>query len=406
MCRWKQSPLQAHVSLEETISQHRDPRFDVTLLCGIDEAGEGNMFTEANRAGLKTVVFPSLLREIRPLADLKAIVDLYRFLKRGSYTIVHTHSSKAGIVGRLAARAAGVPIIVHTIHGFAFHEYQAAWKNVVYAATERLCASMTDTFISVSQTMSEAAASGRIGRPDQHVTIFSGIDLERFLSARDRLRVEEAKQRAGIPPDAPVVGKIARMFGLKGYEQFMAAAVEIAKEVPDVYFLLVGDGPMRDQLRTEADRLGLGDRVVMAGRVAPESVPDWIQAMDVVVHTSLREGIARVLPQAGAVGKPVVTFALDGAPEVVKDGESGYLVPPLDTSAIARRTVELLRDPELRRMFGESGRVFVAEHFSVERMVERINDVYFRLMARHGTETPQQRPTTTGPEHRTRLRDG
>ena len=377
-------------TLYTAIGQHGDPRFEVTLLCGIDEEGEGNMFAEANRAGVKTVVLPSLLREIRPLTDLKAVFDVYRFLRKGRYTVVHTHSSKAGIIGRLAARAAGVPVVVHTIHGVAFHEFQSAWKNSLYVAIERLCAPLSDRIISVSQRLSEAAVARRIGRRGQHTTIFSGIELDLFLSAGDRLTVEQAKQKVGIPPDAPVVGKIARLFPLKGHEQFLAAAVEIARQAPNTHFLLVGDGPLRQQLRLDAEALGIGNRIVMVGRVPPETVPNYIQAMDVVVHASLREGIARVLPQAGAVGKPVVTFDLDGAPEVIRDGISGYLVPPVDTDGIARRVVELLRNPDRCRAFGEAGRAVAAEHFSVERMVERISDLYVELIARRTGGVPSQ----------------
>lgn len=374
-------------TLSTAIAQHRDPRFDVTLLCGVDEAGEGDMFAEANRAGLKTVVLPSLLREIRPVTDLKAFLDMYRFLRARSFTIVHTHSSKAGIIGRLAARAAGVPIVVHTLHGLVFHEFQSRWKNWFYIVLKRICAPLTDTIISVSDLVSKAALARGIGRPDQHVTIYSGIDLNLFLSVGERLSVEDAKRLAGIPHDAPVVGKIARLFPLKGHEQFLAAAAEIHRQMPEVFFLLVGDGPLRESLRAQAARLGIADRVVMAGRVPPERVPDYIQAMDVVVHTSLREGIARVLPQAGAVGKPVVTFDLDGAPEVIRDGVSGYLVPPLDVNRIANQTVELLRDPARRRSFGEAGRAFAAAHFSVDRMVERIIAVYLQLLARVAVRT-------------------
>lgn len=369
-------------TLYSAIGQHRDPRFDVTLLCGVDEAGEGNMFSEATRAGLKVVVLPSLVREIRPLTDLKAFFDLYRFLRKGSFTIAHTHSSKAGIIGRIAARAAGVPIVVHTLHGLVFHEFQSAWRNRVYILLKRLCAPLTDTIISVSARVSETALARGIGRADQHVTIFSGIELDLFLSVRERLAVADAKLKAGIPSSALVIGKIARLFPLKGHAQFLEVAAEVARQMPDVWFLLVGDGPLRDELLREAERLGIAARLVMAGRVPPEAVADYIQAMDVVVHTSLREGIARVLPQAGAVGKPVVTFDLDGAPEVVRDGVSGYLVPPVDTARVAQRTVELLRDPGLRRAFGEAGRAFAVEHYSVERMVGRITDVYLELVAR------------------------
>jgi UDP-GlcNAc:undecaprenyl-phosphate GlcNAc-1-phosphate transferase len=366
------------------IAQHRDPRFDVTVLCGIDEAGEGDMFTQVNRAGVTTVVLPSLMRELRPFSDVKAFFEIYRFLRQGSYTIVHTHSSKAGIIGRLAARAAGVPVVVHTIHGLAFHEYQARWRNRMYIALERACARFSDALISVSDRISQTAVRQGIGRPDQHVTIHSGIDLDVFLAVRDRLAVEDAKQRAGIPAHAPVVGKVARFFELKGHEQFLTAAQIIARHVPEAYFLLVGDGPLRDHVRAEADRLGFGGRLVIVGRVPPETVPQYLHAMDVVVHTSLREGIARVLPQAGAVGKPVVTFDLDGAPEVVRDGVCGYLVPPLDCEGIARRVIELLRDPDRRRAFGEAGRTFASAHFGLEHMVERINHQYFELLALRG----------------------
>jgi len=270
---------------------------------------------------------------------------------------------------------------VHTIHGVAFHEFQSGWRNRLYISLERLCAPLCGRIVSVSQRLGEAALGLGIGRPEQHMTVFSGIDLDLFLSVRERLSVEDAKRLAGIPPEAQVVGKIARLFPLKGHEQFLAVAAEISRQMPEVYFLLVGDGPLREELKADASRLGLGDRVVMVGRVLPETVPQYIQAMDVVVHTSLREGIARVLPQAGAVGKPVVTFDLDGAPEVVRDGVSGYLVPALDTNQVAQRTVELLRDPERRRAFGEVGRAFAAEHFSVDGMVTRLGAIYMELLA-------------------------
>lgn len=369
-------------TLYTAIGQHRDPRFDVTLLCGVDEEGEGDMFGEAERAGVTTVVLPSLLREIRPWTDLKAIYDIYLFLRRGSYTIVHTHSSKAGIVGRIAAWAAGVPVTVHTFHSLVFHEFQSGWKNGLYIALERLCAPLTDKIISVSDTVGQGTLTRRIGRADQHVTIFSGIELDRFLSVSEGMSVDDAKRQAGIPAGVPVVGKIARLFPLKGHDQFLAVAAEIARQMPDVHFLLVGDGPLREQLTADARRLGLGGRLVMAGRVPPEAVPRYIRAMDVVLHTSLREGIARVLPQAGAVGRPVVTFALDGAPEVIADGISGYLVPPIDTNQVAARTLELLRDPQRRQAFGEAGRAFAAKHFGVDRMVDRINAVYLELLGK------------------------
>lgn len=371
-------------TLYTAIGQHRDPRFDVTLICGVDEAGEGDLFAQAEAAGLKVIIIPALVRPIRLGADVRALAALTRLLRRGRFDIVHTHSSKAGILGRIAARLARVPVVIHTLHSLVFHEYQSAWTNAVYVGLKRVCAPLTDTIISVNDQTARGALAMRIGRKHQHVTIFSGTHLEPFLGVGAALSVSDAKSRAGLEPDAPVVGKIARFFPLKGHEQFLEAAVEISRQEPRIRFLLVGDGPLREEFEAQASRAGIRERMVFAGRVPPEDVPAWIQAMDVVVHTSLREGIARVLPQAGAVGKPVVAFALDGAPEVIRDGTSGFLVPPLDTSALATKVVQLLGDPAARRAFGMAGRAFAAEHFAIETMIERINTVYFAALSARG----------------------
>jgi glycosyltransferase involved in cell wall biosynthesis len=366
-------------TLYTVIGQQRD--YDVTLIIGVDDGTEGTLRDRAAAANVRLVVVPALVRPIQPLTDLRALVALVRLLRKGRFDVVHTHSSKAGILGRIAARIAGVPVVVHTLHSLVFHEYQAAWKNSVYIWFKRRCAPITDLLISVNERTTRGALEAGIGRPDQYLTIYSGIELDRFLTVRDRLSAADAKQRLGIPADAPVTGKIARLFPLKGHEQFLSAAAEIARLNPAAWFLVVGDGPLRAELEEKVAALGLRDRTVFTGRVPPDDVPECIQAMDVVVHTSLREGIARVLPQAGAVGKPVVTFDLDGGPEVVKDAVSGYLVPALDTSALAKRVVELLADPDRRRSMGEAGRAIAERNFSVDRMVVRINEQYERLLA-------------------------
>jgi glycosyltransferase involved in cell wall biosynthesis len=371
-------------TLLTVVGQHRDPAFRVTLLAGIDGGPEGDLHDEARAAGVDLRLMRSLVRPIRPLTDLRCLRELTRFMREGRYDIVHTHSSKAGILGRVAARRAGVPIVVHTLHSLVFHDYQAAWKNRLYIALKRRCAPLTDVLISVNDKTTQGALAAGIGHPAQYTTIYSGMELGPFLTVRERLPVGEAKRRLGLPAEAPVVGKIARLFPLKGHAEFLDAAAAVARQVPDVHFLLVGDGALRAELQERARVLGLAGRVVFAGLVDPTQVPDHIQAMDVVVHSSLREGIARVIPQAGAVGKPVVAFAMDGAPEVIRDGVSGFLVPPRDTDALAARVVELLRAPGKRAEFGEVGRAFAAEHFGVETMVQRIGDVYRQLLAARG----------------------
>ena len=369
-------------TLLTAIGQNSTTGFSVTLLAGLDEGREGDLHGVARAAGLDLVLLPSLVRPIRPLTDVRALIDLYRIIRRGRYDIVHTHSSKAGILGRVAARLAGVPIVVHTLHSLVFHEYESAWKNRLYVLLKRAVAPMTDVLISVNEATRRGALRAGIGRPAQHIVIYSGMPLEPFLSIADRTSRAEAKERLGISAGAPVVGKVARLSPLKGHDGFFRMAEEIARRRADVWFLLVGDGSLRESLEARASALGIRERTVFAGLVPGEEVPVCLHAMDVVVHTSLREGIARVLPQAGAVGLPVVTFDLDGAPEVIRDGVSGYLVPRGDTRAIAERVLELLDDPGRRRSFGEAGREIALANFGVDRMIHDINEVYRRLLER------------------------
>lgn len=368
-------------TLITAIGQNR-AGMDVTLLAGIDPGPEGNLHQEARDAGLALELMPRLVRPIRPFNDLLALLQLYRYMRRGEFDIVHTHSSKAGILGRIAARWARVPIVVHTLHSLVFHDYQSRFKNGVYVALKKRCAPLADALIAVNQKTIDGAIAAGIGRPDQYVKIFSGMELAPFLEARGRWTPSEARKSLGIPGDAPVVGKVARLFPLKGHDAFLDAIEAIARREPRCFFLIVGDGVLRDDLEARIARMGLDDRTVFTGLVSPEDVPRHIQAMDVVVHTSLREGIARVLPQAGAVGKPVVCFDLDGAPEVIEQGGSGYLVPPRDTKAMAERVLELLADPKARARMGEAGRAFAAEHYPAERMVEKVNAVYRRFADR------------------------
>ncbi len=375
-------------TLYTAIGQHRDPRFDVTLLCGVDNSPEGDLHEEARAAGVNLVIEPCLIRPIQPITDLRALFRLYRFIRRGGFDVVHTHSSKAGILGRLAARLAGVPVVIHTLHSLVFHEYQEAWKNRVYIVLKKICAPMTDVLISVNARTAEKAIEEGIGRPDQHVTIFSGMHLEPFVQTAATLPVADAKTRLGIPPGAPVVGKIARLFPLKGHAQFLDAAAIIGRRNPSVWFLLIGDGVLRPELEQRAQDLGIRDRMVFTGLVTPEQVPASLQAADVLVHTSLREGIARVLPQAGAMRKPVVTFDLDGAPEVVRNGVSGYLVPALDTGRLAESVLSLLDDPDLRERMGAEGEEFALANFGADLMVHRINEVYLRCLRARITGVP------------------
>lgn len=375
-------------TLLTAIGQHSDSRFEVDLITGTQTGPEGDLFGKAREAGVNLIFVPALVREISPMADVRAYFALRGVLRRGHYDIVHTHSSKAGILGRMAAHSVGIPTVVHTLHSLVFHKYESRWRNALYIGLERWCARLANILICVNEETARGAIAAKIGKKEQYRVIYSGMNLDSFGEISKSLSPQAAKSRLGIPADAHVVGKIARLSPLKGHEYFLKAARKIAEAVPNAWFLLVGDGPLRESLRAQARSLGIEEKTVFAGLVAPEEVPCCIQAMDVVVHTSLREGIARVLPQASMTGKPLVVFNLDGAPEVVRDGISGFLAPACDFKGIAERVIELLRNPAMCRSFGKNGRAFAAANFRTEQMVQKINEIYFLLL---GNAHPESR---------------
>lgn len=358
---------------------NRMDEYEVTLVSGLDDGPEGDLLVRA-RETTRLVILPELCRNINPLADLVALFKLVKLIRDGRYHIVHTHSSKAGVLGRIAATLAGTPIVVHTLHSLVFHDYQPWVVNRLWWAVKKACAPMTDHFISVSRIIVEKAVRAGIDRPEKFTTIYSGMELDWFL--RSQVDGDSVRREFGLPLDAPVVGKIARLFPLKGHDELLDAASEIVRRCPEVRFFLVGDGILYDHLRERARRQGILDNFVFAGLIPRERIPEMLAAMDVLVHTSLREGLARVLPQALAMGKPCVSFDIDGAPEVVIPGETGYLVEPGDSVGLAESISRLVADPELRRQMGEAGRQVVDPAFRAETMVAEISEIYQMMLQR------------------------
>lgn len=355
------------------------PEYDVTLVSGIDKGKEGELLSRA-RETTHLIVLREMGRSISLFADLVAFWKLYRLIKRGRYTIVHTHSSKAGVLGRLAAWLAGTPIIVHTLHSLVFHDYQPWFANRAWWLAKKICAPMTDLYISVSEIIVKKAVAAGIAEPERFRTIYSGMELDWFLNAK--FDADAVKREFGIPLSAPVVGKIARLFELKGHDQLMDAAPEIVRRVPNVRFFLIGDGVLLEHLQARARSYGILGNFIFAGLVERERIPEMISAMDVVVHTSLREGLARVLPQSLAMGKPCVSFDIDGAPEVVIDDHTGYLVKPFDSAGLSDGIARLLEDETLRQKLGQNGRKHVDPNFRAEKMVADISDVYQMLLSK------------------------
>jgi glycosyltransferase involved in cell wall biosynthesis len=351
---------------------------EVTLLSGPGLGPEGSLEDREREAGLDLRIIPALRRSLHPWRDFVSYREIVRLLREVRPEIVHTHSSKAGILGRRAARRLGIPC-VHTIHGAAFHFGQSPLAYRAYVAAEKLAARWTDRFISVCDDMTREYVAAGIAAPERFVTIYSGFDVEPFLDPprpRDVVRAE-----LGLAPDDVVVGKIARLFHLKGHEFLLAAAPEIVRRNPRVRFLLVGDGVLRERYEEEIRAAGLSRHFVFTGLVPPERIPELVAAMDVVVHTSQWEGLARVLPQGLIAGKPVVTYDVGGAREVVVPGETGYLLPRDNVEGLASAVVELSNDPALRDRLGRAGRARCLEPFRHQTMTRRVREVYADVLA-------------------------
>jgi glycosyltransferase involved in cell wall biosynthesis len=355
-------------------------RYDAALVSGVERGLEGDLLTRT-RQTTDLILVPELRRNLNPIADAIALWKLYSLIKKGRYHIVHTHLAKAGVLGRVAAWLARTPIIVHGLHGLVFHEYQPWLVNRTWWAVQKVCKPITDHFISVSEVISQKAIDAGIASSDNLTTIYSGMELDWFLKAN--VNPMSIRRQLDIPENAPVIGKIARMVDIKNHDALLDAAPEIIARHPDARFLLVGDGPLLEHLRSRASQMGIGEHIIFTGVVPRERIPEMLAAMDVLAHTALYEGLPRVLAQALAMGKPCVAFDADGAREVVVPEETGYLVCPGDTAGIAAAVSRLLQDPKLRAQMGEAGRRRVDPAFRAETMVQHIDKVYQELLRRH-----------------------
>jgi glycosyltransferase involved in cell wall biosynthesis len=368
--------------------QHRLYGDEVTLICGPGLGPEGTLVERAQQGGLDLRIIPELRRSIHPWRDWRSYRRLIGLLREIRPQIVHTHSSKAGILGRLAAAKLGIPA-VHTIHGAAFHYGQNPIAHHSYILAEKFAARHSARFISVCDAMTDQYVKAGIAPRERFVTIYSGMEVEPFLDPpRPR---EDMRRELGLRPEHVVITKVARLFHLKGHECVIAAASRVAKEHPNVRFLFVGDGILRDQFVAQIEQAGLSDVFVFTGLVPPARVPELIQASDIVVHASYWEGLARVLPQALIAGKPVVSYDVDGAREVVIPGETGYLLPPHSVDELAAALCELAADPALRERLGRTGRERFVDQFRHETMTRRIREVYASVLGRP-VELPAARP--------------
>jgi glycosyltransferase involved in cell wall biosynthesis len=365
-------------TIASVLGLREKPGLDVTLVAGPSGGPEGSLESLLADGPPVLTVVPELVRPVNPWQDYVAWKRLTELFRARRPDIVHTHSGKAGILGRLAAARAGVPVILHTIHGPSFGPFQGPLANLLFRNAERYAARVTNHFAVVADAMQRQYLAAGIGRTEQYTKILSGFPLEPFLSSANDVQL---RARLGLAPDDIVVGKIARLFKLKGHDDLLAVAPGLVRLCPKLRFLLIGDGPWRGRFEHQVRSLGLEKHVVFAGLVAPAAVPPLVGIMDMLVHLSLREGLPRALPQALAAARPVIAYDADGAREVCLEDETGFLLRPGDLPGLRERILRLARDPALRQRLGRRGQQFVQERFAVQRMVDDLHQLYLRLGA-------------------------
>ena len=353
---------------------------DVLLITGPALGPEGQLLEQGRAGGLKVAMIDSLRRAIHPLQDWQAYREIVKTIRTFKPDVVHTHSAKAGFLGRAAAWNCKVPAIIHTVHGAPFHPYQSAFARIAFIMLEKWAARRCHHMISVADAMTDLMVAAKVAPRVKFTTIYSGMDVEPFRNCnqfRDAARTE-----LGIADDEVVFGKIARLFHLKGHEYLIAAAERVVHTNPKCRFLLVGDGILREQFEREIESRGLQRHFLFTGLVPPERIPFYLSAMDALVHTSLREGLARTLPQALIAGKPVISYDVDGAREVVLPNETGFLLPAKAVDALADAILALASDSSLRDRLGQGGAIRFTEQFRHQHMTAEIRKIYQRLLAK------------------------
>lgn len=349
-------------------------RFSTVLYTGRTGTGEGEMTSAHHRVE----IVPGLAREVTPIGDAQALWHLIRAFQGTRPQIVHTHTAKAGTLGRVAARLTRTPLVVHTYHGHSLKGYFGPLKQRLYLEIERYLARHTDALIAVSSAVKDELMTMGIGSEHKWRVIPLGLKLDELLgSTRD---TTSSRRSLGLPVQGPVVGIVGRLTAIKDHATFLAAASLIARKT-EASFAIVGDGDLRSELEKMAQRLGVGSKVRFLGWV--KDLPALYSSLDVVVLTSRNEGTPVALIEAMAAGRPVVSTAVGGVPDCVPP-QAGILVPPGNPGSICQAVVEILEDEAIARKMGVSGQEWVADRYSSQRLVTDVQALYEELLGKEG----------------------
>lgn len=366
----------------------RERGYETTLVAGTLARGEGSMSYVAEELGVHVVALPELSREISLLRDVRAAFRLAALIRELRPHILHTHTAKAGAVGRIAALLAGrarPPIVVHTFHGHVLRGYFDPVRSGFFRLLERWLARATTALVAVSPEVRDDLAALGIAPPERFTVIRLGIELEERVGAGANGRAQ-ARRMMGIPPERFTVGWIGRMTGVKRTDDVLVAFKLLRERGIDACLCMVGDGPDRDHVETRARDLGIVRHCLFLGY--QDEVAPFYAAFDALLLPSGNEGTPVSAIEALAGGRPVVATRVGGVPDVVRDGEDGFLVEPGDVEALADRLARLASDPELRRRMGQTGRERVLSRYTVQRLLDDVDRLYRSLLQAKGLAAP------------------
>ena len=364
-----------HVILLSSRINH--DQYETILLSGKEAPEEGNMLELAEREGVQPIIITNLGRELNLFRDLTTLLYLYRIFKKEKPDIVHTHTAKAGTVGRIAAVLAGVPIIVHTFHGHVLHGYFGKHKTNVFRWVERILAKWSTTIIAVSQQCKDDLIRYQIGTDETIRMIPLGLDLDRFSQTNPEARTL-LRDEWGVPQDAFLFGMIARMVPIKRHEDLFRAIPLVLQQLPNTYFIIVGDGERRKELESLMQEIQIQHRCIFAG--FRQDLERVYQAVDAVVLTSGNEGLPVAIIESLSSGKPVVSTNVGGVSELIQDGLTGYLAEPFNVKSIADNLIKMASDPHKAQSMGKQAQIDILKRFSIQRLVRDIEECYEDLL--------------------------
>lgn len=356
----------------ETVARLDKSKYDVTLISGRTFDPKGDILKNIQTRKIQYVFMNDLIRPVHPWHDCLALIKLIQAIKKGKYDIVHTHTSKAGILGRWAAYWAGVKHIVHTPHGHIFYGYFNPVVTKIFIMVERWTAAITQKIITLTRRGKEEHVQFKIAPPEKFIPVYSGIDIDALK--RTKCHIPDMKKALGIPLDSVIFGVIARIDPIKGIKYLVEAMAEVIQVVPNARLLITGDGIERPAIEQQAVALGLKDYIILTGH--RDDVAELLQTMDIFVLPSLNEGMGRVILEAMVFAKPVIASRIGGVPEIVQDEKNGLLVRPAQSGELADAMIQLGTNSILARQLGEHGKACVRDMFSLDIMVRKIEQLY------------------------------